>query len=135
MNIIFAFCLFLLPCREINSVCIEGIKKSYSTKDKIDLIVHNNTNDSIICIVGAEVYIQNKWSEFINDVKRPMSKSSELHKIISNNKLKISFKADEIHLISRHKGNSLYRIKIVVVSLHNSDKEQYYFSNPFTVKK
>jgi hypothetical protein len=66
-----------------------NLNKSYKSSDKIEFEIKNHFSDTVFYFIGLESYMDENWRETINDISRPLSKSSKILKLASGEENKV----------------------------------------------
>ena len=73
------------------------MNKSYeSTGKKVEFKIQNNFSDTIFYFIGLESYMDERWRETINDISRPLSKSSKILKLAGGEENEIIHKFTDL---------------------------------------
>jgi hypothetical protein len=134
MKTIPLFLLFgCLTQNTMNDILIENIKESYLNNESFQVTLSNKTANTLFYYISIECYINEEWREVINDITNPISKSSKISKINSNETKDVSFAIDNV-LNDFTQKFYIYRLKINYGN--KADKiDKLLFSKSFKILK
>ncbi len=74
---------------DTTNIEFSNLNKAYNSSDRIEFKIKNHFSDTVFYFIGLESYIDEKWRETINDISRPLSKSSKILKLANGQENKI----------------------------------------------